>query len=323
MGQEPNVDGVLIQWGDRLFYPGNRIVHGRALPKLTGPSARQRATIIRSRIAATVMRRAPQVMVKVTGGGRGMRGIAAHFRYISKNGRLAIENEVGEQMQGKDVLPELVDEWRFGGTLIGDVSLRREAFNIMLSMPHGTDSLAVQRAAREFAQGELKDHKYVMVLHDHQANPHVHISVRAESKHGKRLNPRKADLQRWRETFARHLREWGIDAEATRQATRGQSQKFEPLWRIKARQDGRLRQDGSGMNTKSSKVARARRAGAAEAWEHIAQALAASDDRADQELARAITKFVRDEPAARTLARTVKTIEISHPTKPQEVNPRR
>src|SRR6476469_64134 len=31
------------------------------------------------------------------------------------------------------------------------------------------------RAAREFAQEELTDHKYVMVLHDYQANPHVHI----------------------------------------------------------------------------------------------------------------------------------------------------
>ena len=27
-------------------------------------------------------------MVKVTGGGRGMKAIAAHFRYISKNNRL-------------------------------------------------------------------------------------------------------------------------------------------------------------------------------------------------------------------------------------------
>ena len=72
----------------------------------------------------------------------------------------------------------------------------------MLSMPRGTDPLTVQWAAREFARVEFADHRYVMVLHDHQANPHVHLSVRAESKHGKRLNPRKADLQRWRETFA-------------------------------------------------------------------------------------------------------------------------
>jgi hypothetical protein len=93
---------------------------------------------------------------------------------------------------------ELADDWRFGGTLIDDIGDRREAFNIMLSMPRGTDPLTVQRAAREFAKAELADHKYVMVLHDHQANPHVHISVRAESKHGKRLNPRKTDRARAR-----------------------------------------------------------------------------------------------------------------------------
>ena len=59
---------------------------------------------IRKRIEATVVRRAPQVMVKVTGGGRGMKAIAAHFRYISKNGRLDIEDERGETMRGKDTL---------------------------------------------------------------------------------------------------------------------------------------------------------------------------------------------------------------------------
>ena len=139
-----------------------------------------------------------------------MKAIAAHFRYISKNGRLDIEDERGETMRGKDALHELADDWRFGGTLIDDIAepgQRREAFNIMLSMPRGTDPLTVQRAAREFAKIELADHKVVMVLHDHQANPHVHISVRAESKHGKRLNPRKADLHRWRETFAEKLRD--------------------------------------------------------------------------------------------------------------------
>ena len=205
MSQAPNIDGVLIQWGDRLFYPGNRIVKVRPQPNLAGSSARQRAAAIRERIEATVVRRAPQVMVKVTGGGRGMKAIAAHFRYISKNGRLDIEDELSETMRGKDALPELADDWRLGGTLIDDIGgpgHRREAFNIMLSMPRGTDPLIVQKAAREFAKIELADHKYIMVLHDHQANPHVHISVRAESKHGKRLNPRKADLHRWRETFA-------------------------------------------------------------------------------------------------------------------------
>src|SRR4249920_2622120 len=101
MAQRPNIDGVLLQWGDRLFYPGNRIVRGGLPPKISGQTTQQRAAAIRKRIEATVVRRAPQVMVKVTGGGRGMKAIAAHFRYISKNGRLDIEDERGETMRGK------------------------------------------------------------------------------------------------------------------------------------------------------------------------------------------------------------------------------
>ena len=100
-----------------------------------------------------------------------MKAIAAHFRYISKNGRLDMEDELGNIERGKEGVRELADDWRFGGSFIGEAGDRREAFNIMLSMPRGTDPLIVQRAAREFAQVELADHKYIMVLH--QANPHA------------------------------------------------------------------------------------------------------------------------------------------------------
>ena len=151
----------------------------------------------------------------------------------------------------------------------------------------------MQRAAREFAQIELADHKYVMVLHDHQANPHVHISVRAESKHGKRLNPRKADLHRWRETFAEKLRDRGVEAEATRQATRGRSRNYDPLWRIKAREDGRLRSTRAGAKGGSRAIAT--RAEAVQAWMHIGRSLAASGIAADQDLARSIMGFVQEQ----------------------------
>jgi len=289
MSDPKAIDGVLVQWGDRLFYPGNRIVKGKEQPKLHISQA-QRAAAIRARIETTVVRRAPQVMVKVTGGGRGMKAIAAHFRYISKNGRLDIEDERGQVSRGKGAMKELVDEWRFGGSFIENDGSRREAFNIMLSMPRGTDPLAVQRAAREFAQQELANHKYVMVLHDHQANPHVHISVRAESKVGSRLNPRKADLQRWREVFAEKLQALGIDAAATRQATRGLGRNYDPIWRMKARKDDRLRVSAA-MGT-TSKRWRAQRATALEAWTSLARALGESHQEGDRALSRAIVAFV-------------------------------
>ena len=57
----------------------------------------------------------------------------------------------------------------------------------------------------------------------------MQISVRAQSRHSRRLNPRKAVQQRWRETFAEKLRGHGIDAEATRQATRGASRNHPEL----------------------------------------------------------------------------------------------
>ena len=292
MPEPHDIDGVLIQWGDRLFYPGNRIVKARQQPKLGSLAARQRAAAIRGRIEATVVRRAPQVMVKVTGGGRGMKAITAHWRYIGKNGRLEIEDERGQTLRGKDAVRELVDDWRFGGSFIGDESPRREAFNIMLSMPRGTDPLSVQWAAREFARVELADHKYVMVLHDHQANPHVHISVRAESKHGRRLNPRKTDLHRWRETFAAKLRERGIEAEATRQATRGAIRNHPELWRVKAAEDGRLSKQRSSHRRGPAVVAS--RVEARSAWQAIAGALSMSGDAGDRRLAEAIGRFTRD-----------------------------
>jgi hypothetical protein len=294
------VDGVLIEWGERLFYPPSRIVKTHS-PRLH--ARHDRAAAIRSHIEATV-RRAPQVMVKVTGGGRGMAAIAAHFRYITKNGRLDIEDDRGVVERGKDVVREIERQWQFGGARIDREGHRREAFNIMLSMPRGTDPLTVQRAAREFARIEFADHRYVMVLHDHQAHPHVHLSVKAESKHGQRLNPRKADLQRWRETFAERLCERGIDAEATWQATRGEVRNRDALWRLKAKQVGRL--EARRTSAKQGVAAHLSRAAALQAWKQIGWALAHSDSLDDRKLARQIIEFVKDMPMlehARTPAR--------------------
>ena len=156
MTEPSKIDGALVQWGERLFYPHNRIVKVAPQPRLARSLA-QRAALVRSWIEATVVHRAPQVMVKVTGGGRGMKAIAAHFRYISKNGRLDIEDEQGQVSHGREAVRELAEDWRYGGTLIDDISHRREAFNIILSMPRGTDPMSVLRSAREFAQAELAE----------------------------------------------------------------------------------------------------------------------------------------------------------------------
>jgi type IV secretory pathway VirD2 relaxase len=157
-------------------------------------------------------------------------------------------------------------------------------------MPRGTDPRAVQAAARAFAKAELSEHRYVMVLHDHQANPHVHLSVRVESKRGLRLSPRKADLHRWREVFAEKLRHLGIDAEATRQASRGEARSYPALWRLKAQADGRP--TAAKPNRTSGMRATANGRPAEQAWIQIAAALEQSSVRKDLQLAASIRRFV-------------------------------
>ena len=40
MPAQSNLDGVLVQWGDRLFYPANRTVRAHT-PKLTGAGTQE------------------------------------------------------------------------------------------------------------------------------------------------------------------------------------------------------------------------------------------------------------------------------------------
>ena len=201
----------------------------------------------------------------------------------------------GVVRDGAEALRDVVDQWRHGGARIPERSERREAFNIMLSMPAGTKPEIVRNAAREFAKAELANHRYVMVLHTHQANPHLHLAVRAESRDGKRLNPHKQDLRRWREVFAEKLRGWGIEAEASSQVARGSRHRNGRLWQRKAYENGRAGKRGGYAD---AKLAPARR-NAAQARCEIAKALASLDDMADRELARSVVNDARWLPGVR------------------------
>jgi len=111
--------------------------------------------------------------VKATGGGRGMAVIRAHMNYIDREGNGLIDQD-GERHQGREARREIARQWAREGTPIPEWSDRREAFNIMWSMPVGTDSKKLLGAVQALAARQFADHKYVMALHAHQANPHVH-----------------------------------------------------------------------------------------------------------------------------------------------------
>ncbi|MCL2635637.1 MAG: hypothetical protein FWD50_03275 [Betaproteobacteria bacterium] len=169
-------------------------------------------------VAQHLAKKTPQVMVKISGAGKGMAKTKNHLDYISRNGQLELADQDGHVIDGRQGVNDIKDEWRAAG--VPEESEKRECFNIVLGMPAGTPAAALKRAAQDFAEAEFGGHKYVMALHEPNTdqrtkNPHVHLCVVAVDEEGRRLNPRKDDLRRWRESFAEKLREQDVDALAT------------------------------------------------------------------------------------------------------------
>jgi hypothetical protein len=316
------IDGIIKDWGDRLDYGrvrgrkgrnarGGRTKHEEPPPKASGTA---RAQLIRTII------KTPEVMVKISGGGKNMCRIKAHLDYISRNGAVALEDETGQTFLGREDLRDVRDSWAKSGIGIPyEGEKRREAFNIILSMPPGTDRQAVKDAARAFAAQEFENHQYVFAAHEDEKHPHVHLAVKASDKYGTRLNPRKADLQRWRELFAEKLREQGIEANATPRKARGIVQKTEkqairhmkrrgvPLSKT-TRPDAKRKAGGTAAreNSTQDKIGVSREK-VRHVYEKVARALA-SGDADDRQLALQIVHFVQEMPLVQRQA----TIHLTH-----------
>lgn len=303
MSQPPTpTDGLLQEWGTRLFYGMPRKPRpdrGKALAGAAATGSLLSPAAVRTLVRAAIQPHAKQVVLKITGGGRGMKAVAAHFRYIARQGQpevggrghsLELEDENGDKLAGAKAIEALQYDWRMAGGYIPDESHRREVFNIILSMPSGTPADIVRDSARAFAQATFEGHKYVFVLHDDTDSPHVHLAVRAERMDGVRLNPRKADLQRWRERFAAHLQDRGINAVATRAAMRGVVKAPRQLWRLRAGEEGRVRSPRPEM--RSARSVALGRSQAIEAWSNVAKALAACPAEEDRKLAGDVARYV-------------------------------
>jgi len=179
----------------------------------SGPTARAKL--------ARIVRKAPEVVVKVTGRQRGGGHVKAHLDYIGRKGELDIETRDGEILTTKEDIAERAAEW--SDTLQWRSRPTVSSVSLVFSMPAGTDPVKVRGAVRALAHAELSDnHDYVLALHTDTPRPHVHLTVQSEGLDRTRFNPRPVQLNRFRERFARELRARGVAAEATPRRARGQ-----------------------------------------------------------------------------------------------------
>lgn len=179
--------------------------------------------------ASRTARGVPEVMIKVSGGARTIRGVATHIAYLEE--RADLETDDGAILTEKGLGRELLKDWdlevdeRRHHTERGIAAGRKTpklVHNIVLSMPKGTPPDKLHKAVRKFATERFgAQHRYAMALHTDQGHPHVHLVVKAMSERCERLNIYKATLRDWRRDFARYLRELGVEANATERAVRG------------------------------------------------------------------------------------------------------
>jgi hypothetical protein len=265
------------------------------------------------------VRRAPEVMVKVTGGGKTVGAVVAHLAYISQRGELEIETDEGQRISEAEQ-KALVKDWHLELTA-GQYRKPQSpdkpgrtmklVHNIVLSMPAPTPPDKVLAAARVFAREKFGvKHRYAMALHTHQQHPHVHLVVKAEGIEGRRLHIDKAMLREWREDFARMMRDQGIAANATPRVVRGQSKKGMPPAHYQTQRDGRshairarvesiareLKNTGVVRDPSHSKLAETRKAIVA-GWKAVADALDAQGEIA---LAGEVRSFVTRLPPVLT-----------------------
>jgi hypothetical protein len=211
-----------------------------------GPQSRPHFSRAQIEQIARTVRRTPEVMVKVTGGGTSGGAVSAHFGYISRHGELEIETDDGDRIP-KEEQKEFLEDWHLELTT-GQYRAGRDGkqesrtvklvHRIVLSMPAPTPPEKVLAAARTFAREKFAlQHRYAMVLHTDQAHPHVHMVVKAEGDHGRRLHIDKEMLREWREDFARMMREQGVAANATARVARGRNKGStkDPIYRAQRR----------------------------------------------------------------------------------------
>ncbi|HDX6240638.1 TPA: relaxase/mobilization nuclease domain-containing protein [Campylobacter fetus subsp. venerealis] len=165
-----------------------------------------------------------EVVVKITGSAKDFEGLKGHIKYISRNGDIELFSSDNEIFSGKDDLKNAVANFNSGDKIPTKNELftnakkpKRETLNFVFSMKDHLQAPAnkIQEAAVKVLKEKFSDNYFLAAIHNDTDNPHCHICLKITDAHGKRINPKKSDLDELRKNFALELNRMNIDAIAT------------------------------------------------------------------------------------------------------------
>lgn len=217
---------------------------------------------------------APEVMLKITSFTTTKKQVVDHLSYIARNGNVPIFNsydrDVSEERAAGDIAREIIE-------IKG-----RKTMDMVLSMPPGTPENAFVDSTQEYLKKYFGNHDYFYSFHNDTDCYHAHVVVPMVDRNLNRINPRKADIEKWREGFAEELEIKGIPANAMKNITKGKYKNTIPISKLK----------NGGTKEDKMPVSDALKRKVISAWRYIYKDMADNNER---EIAESINQFMKDE----------------------------
>lgn len=160
-----------------------------------------------------------EVLVKITGNAKNFDSLSRHIDYVSRNGDVDLYLDEYIIMQGKEGKNEVKEIFKNSGIPIETSPKKeiRQTVNIVFSMKDYINAPEdkMKTAVMQTLQQKYTDNFYAMAFHNDTDNPHCHVILKLADSYGKRINPRKNDLNEIRELFAKNLNNLDVNAYAT------------------------------------------------------------------------------------------------------------
>lgn len=157
--------------------------------------------------------------------------------YIARNGNITLEKADKSLLAGKADYDSELYKWKLSQTIPDQGGSLSHARRLILSMPASTPEDKFKNACRKWANDTLSGYEFVLGFHtastDQKTNqPHCHIIVSTIGKDGKRMHIDNQTRDAMREHFVACLKDFGIEATATRRWSRGKVLKGVPISEI-------------------------------------------------------------------------------------------
>lgn len=159
----------------------------------------------------------PKVVVKITSNSKNANSLKSHIDYISRDGNLEIIDSDYIRYNGKDEIKFLKDNFINDGEIPPKSDKKREyreTFNMVFSMKELKDyELSnFKDAIFDTMKKNFPNNYFALAMHTDTDNPHCHICLKVKDFNGKRVDIRKAKLNKIKIDFSDELNTRGIES---------------------------------------------------------------------------------------------------------------